>query len=59
MNAANEIAVGLYLEKKLSFGGVYESVKAAVETIKGSSAPDLEEILEADKNAREFVRGNF
>ena len=59
MNAANEIAVGLYLEKKISFGGIYESVRAAVETIKGSSTPDLDEILEADRQAREFVKYNF
>lgn len=59
MNAANEIAVGLYLEKKISFGGIYECVNAAVEKINGSREPDLEEILNADKEARKFISCNY
>lgn len=59
MNAANEIAVGLYLEKKISFGGIYESVRGAVEKIRGSKNPGLDEILQADKEARKFVSQSY
>lgn len=59
MNAANEVAVSLYLERKISFGGIYESVYAAVEKIKGSEAPSLDEILTADIEARRFVSNSF
>ena len=57
--AANEIAVGLYLEKKISFGGIYECVNAAVEKINGSREPDLDEILNADEEARKFISCNY
>ena len=59
MNAANEIAVGLYLDRKISFGGIYETVLAAVRKINGSSDPDLREILEADREARRFVSESY
>lgn len=59
MNAANEIAVGLYLNKKISFGGIYESVHLCVETIKGKDDPELSDILEIDAEAREFVKNNY
>ncbi len=59
MNAANEIAVQLYLKKAISFGGIYESVAKAVDKIKGSDNPGLEEILDADRRARAFVLENY
>ena len=59
MNAANEIAVQLYLKKAISFGGIYESVAKAVDKIKGSDNPGLEEILDADSRARAFVLENY
>ncbi len=59
MNAANEIAVGLYLAGKISFGGIYESVRLCVETIKGKDEPELSDILEYDAAAREFVKNNY
>lgn len=58
MNAANEIAVQLYLKKVISFGGIYETVASAVENIKGSGE-SLEEIINADKKARRFAAEKY
>ena len=58
MNAANEIAVQLYLKKIISFGGIYETVAPAVENITGSEE-SLEEIIAADKSARRFAAENY
>ena len=55
MNGANEAAVALYLEDKIGFYDIYELVRGAVETVPFVMEPTLEEILEADKKAREYV----
>jgi len=56
MNAANEEAVWLFLEDKISFYGIYEAVVSALGKIGNKANPTLEEILEADRQARELVR---
>ena len=55
MSAANEMAVGLFLQEKISFGKIYECVKSAVDSIKIIDDPTLGDILDADAAAREFV----
>lgn len=52
MNAANEIAVGLFLGHKIGYHSIYESVAAAVEAIAPVAAPDLDVIRAADQEAR-------
>ena len=59
MNAANEIAVGLFLGHKIGYHSIYESVAAAVEAIALAAAPDLDVIRAADQEARAFVRSYF
>ena len=59
MNAANEIAVGLFLGHKIGYHSIYESVAAAVEAIAPVAAPDLDVIRAADQEARAFVRSYF
>lgn len=59
MNAANEIAVGLFLGHKIGYHSIYESVAAAVEAIAPAAAPDLDVIRAADQEARAFVRSYF
>ncbi|NLL46784.1 MAG: 1-deoxy-D-xylulose-5-phosphate reductoisomerase [Clostridiales bacterium] len=56
MNAANEEAVQLFLEDKLGFYGIHEAVVSALESIGNKEDADLEDILEADRQARELVR---
>ena len=55
LSAANEAAVALFLAGKLPFGKIFECVAAALDSIHIVDGPTLEEILEADGLAREFV----
>jgi len=59
MSAANEAAVGLFLEGKIPFGAIYECVAAALESIDIVNKPSLEEIISADREAREEVKRIF
>lgn len=56
MNGANEEAVALYLQDKIGFYDIYRLVKLAVDTVPFIQEPTLEEILEADRLARQAVR---
>ncbi len=55
MNGANEAAVALYLEDKIGFYDIYDLVKGAVEAVPFIQNPTLEEILESDRLARDYV----
>lgn len=59
MNAANEVAVHLFLDHKIGYHSIYESVAAAVDAIAPAAAPDLDVIRVADQEARAFVRSYF
>jgi 1-deoxy-D-xylulose-5-phosphate reductoisomerase len=59
MSAANEEAVGLFLDGKIPFGAIYECVAAALESIDIIEKPSLEEIISADSFARETVKRIF
>ena len=56
MNGANEEAVALYLQDKIGFYDIYELVSKAVEEVPFIKEPTLEQILEADKLARQIVQ---
>lgn len=56
LSAANEVAVALFLQKQIGYTEIYTRVLQALEGIEIVSKPDLEQILEADRNARMFVR---
>ena len=56
MNGANEEAVALFLEEKIGFYDIYRLVSQAVERVPFVENPTLEEILTADRQAREAVR---
>lgn len=51
MNAANEVAVHLFLDHKIGYHSIYESVAAAVDAIAPAAAPDLDVIRAADQEA--------
>lgn len=55
MNGANEEAVALFLEDKIGFYDIYRLVSQAVERVPFVGNPTLEEILTADRQAREAV----
>lgn len=55
MNGANEAAVALYLQDKIGFYDIYDLVLGAVNAVAYIKDPDLEQILESDRLARQFV----
>jgi 1-deoxy-D-xylulose-5-phosphate reductoisomerase len=54
-NAANEVAVTAFLERRIPFLDVAALVEDVLERVDGSPAADLEELREADRRARELV----
>ena len=56
MNGANEEAVALFLHDQIGFYDIYRLVSQAVEAVPFIQNPTLEEILEADRLARQAVR---
>ena len=55
MNGANEAAVALYLEDRIGFYDIPRLVRKAMDTVPFVQTPDLPEILEADRAARQTV----
>ncbi len=55
-NAANEMAVSLFLERKIGFLQIPELIGACMEQHKTVPAPNVEEILLAEQEAYEFIR---
>ena len=55
LNGANEAAVALFLEKKISFLDIEALVARALEEVAVVASPGLEDILAADRAARERV----
>lgn len=56
MNGANEEAVAMFLNDEIGFYDIYHLVSQAVEAVPFIQNPTLEEILEADRLARQVVR---
>ena len=59
MNGANEEAVALFLNDRIGFYDIYDLVKRAVDTVPFIQEPTLEQILEADRLARQVVRDSI
>ncbi len=55
MNGANEEAVALFLADKIGFYDIYDRVSKAVAAVPFIQEPTLEQILEADRLARQAV----
>ena len=54
-NAANEVAVGAFLEGRLSFLGIAETVDETLASVDGTPARDLSDLYEADAQARRLA----
>lgn len=59
LSGANEVAVGLFLLDQVGFYDIPRLVKKAMDTVPFRSLPDLTQILEADRLAREAVYSNL
>jgi 1-deoxy-D-xylulose-5-phosphate reductoisomerase len=53
LNAANEIAVAAFLERRLPFTGIERTVARTLEAVTSMPVSCLEDVLEADRLARE------
>ena len=58
-NAANEKAVGLFLNKKIRFLAIYDLIQGAMEQHKVIANPTVEEILEAEAQAHAYISGKL
>lgn len=56
MNGANEEAVAMFLNDEIGFYDIYRLVSEAVEAVPFVEKPTLEQILEADRLARQAVK---
>jgi 1-deoxy-D-xylulose-5-phosphate reductoisomerase len=57
-NAANEIAVDLFLQMKINFLDIYEAIEAAFSQVAYFAQPTLAQLMETDALARQFVLQN-
>ena len=55
LNAANEAAVELFLDNKISYYGIYDSICNALSSIKNIINPSLDDIITTDKETKQFV----
>ena len=56
LNAANEVAVQAFLDDRISFTDIWGLVQSAMKKHPNLARPSLDDILQADKEARAFVR---
>jgi len=58
-NAANEVAVAAFLDGRIGFLDIAALVERALAEASGSAATDLEELVEADAEARRLTEGRL
>ena len=59
LNGANEAAVAAYLRNEIGFYDISDSIRFALDSIPAVQTPTLEQILEADRLARQAARDYF
>ena len=59
LNAANEIAVSAFLDRRLSFVNIPNVIKATLDAVALAAADDLEAVFEADRLAREVAEREY
>lgn len=59
MNAANEAAVKLFLNKKIKFLDIERIVIKTVQSFQNDLYPTLQEIIETDQNIQEMIRFQY
>ncbi|MCX7984073.1 MAG: 1-deoxy-D-xylulose-5-phosphate reductoisomerase [Bacteroidetes bacterium] len=56
LNAANEVAVHAFLERKITFDRIPQLIEQSLAAQRNHRVPEFEQTLEADRTTREFVR---
>jgi 1-deoxy-D-xylulose-5-phosphate reductoisomerase len=57
LNAADEVAVGAFLEGKIPFTGIAEVIERCLDEVATGPAGHFQELFEVDERAREHARG--
>jgi 1-deoxy-D-xylulose-5-phosphate reductoisomerase len=57
LNGADEVAVEAFLQGRLGFLGIAEVVERTLEVTPAGTGSSLEEVLDADRRARETAAG--
>jgi 1-deoxy-D-xylulose-5-phosphate reductoisomerase len=52
LNAANEVAVAAFLDRRLPYLGIAELIAATLDAVPQTALPDLDAVLEADRQGR-------
>ena len=58
-NAANEMAVGLFLDRKIPYLTITDMIEGAMEHHKVVDAPNVEQILESEREAYDFIKSTW
>lgn len=58
-NAANELAVHLFYNRKIGFLTITDMIEAAMENHRMKENPSVEQILEAEQETYEFIKGRW
>ncbi|PCJ20090.1 MAG: 1-deoxy-D-xylulose-5-phosphate reductoisomerase [Candidatus Cloacimonadota bacterium] len=59
LNAANEVAVDLFLKQKIQFLDIPKLIKNSLSHFKVYKSPNLDKILEIDNETRIYIRNNY
>lgn len=59
LNAANEKAVALFLDRKIKYLQIPEIIQACMEVHKNIAAPTVEEILKTEQETYEFIKNRW
>ncbi|MBX4259040.1 1-deoxy-D-xylulose-5-phosphate reductoisomerase [Clostridium estertheticum] len=59
MNAANEVAVALFLDYKIKYLQIEDIIEKCMDKFDHNIKPNLEEILDIDLKVREYVKNNY
>ena len=57
LNAADEVAVHAFLDGRIPFTGIAETIERTLEAVPGGPVRHFEELFEVDEAAREHARG--
>lgn len=58
-NAANEAAVALFLDRKIGYLDIVDTIAECMSECRFIDDPDVDEILETEKEVREFIKGKI
>jgi 1-deoxy-D-xylulose-5-phosphate reductoisomerase len=59
LNAANEMAVDLFLSRRITFPEISSLIGKVMDSHQGRKIDSLEDVLEADREARRLVEGTL